>query len=118
MIDRNGCWPWKISWTISRDTLAFLIDTTLLLVSSWAKYAYDLIGLGLKARAKKKGYVAVIDLLMGTVPKIVSWAGKFLTALRTVLWRIGAVVLSDFLSKFVSGFLSFCAKRVDERNRD
>jgi len=86
MIDRIGCWPWKISWTISRDTLAFLI-------------------------------VAVIDRLMGTVQKIVSWAGKFLTALRTVLWRIGAIVLSDFLSKFVSGFLSFCAKRVDELNR-
>jgi len=118
MLDYSGRWPWKISWTISRDTLASLIDITLPLVSGLAKYAYDLIGLGLKAHAKRKGYVAVIDKLMGTVPKIVSWASRFLTKLRTVLWRIGAIALGDMLSKFVSEFMTRCAEWVDMLNEE
>ena len=104
-------------FTIPRDTVAFLIDTTLMLVSAYAKYAYDLIGMGLKAHAKRKGYIAVIDKLMGTVPKVVSWAGKFLTVLRTVLWRIGAVALSAFLSVLVSKFMEVCATFVDRLNQ-
>lgn len=69
--------------TISRSTLAFLIDVTLSLVSAWAKAAYDLIGSGLKAafqwHYKKKGKRYILDILLGVVPKVSGWASKFLT---------------------------------------
>ena len=44
-----------------------------------------------------------MDVLVGTVPKVVSWASKFLSVLRTVMWRIGFVVLSHLIGKLISG---------------
>ena len=78
---------------------------------------YDLVGLGLKCYAKRKGFVSVIDKLMGTVPKVISWAGKYLTALRKVLWRIGAAALSALLALIVSNFFSSVANFVDILNK-
>ena len=43
-----------------------------------------------------------MDVLMGTVPKVSSWASGYLTAIRKALWRIGFVSLSNIIGKIVS----------------
>ena len=102
--DADGFW----SWTVKRDKLAFAIDMILTLVGAWAKFAYDLIGTLLKKACnwflKKRGKRYILDILLGTVPKIVGWAGKFLTVIRTVLWRIGFVGLSAIVSRATDWF--------------
>ena len=101
--DTTGFW----SLRVRRSTLSLAIDVTLSLVSGWAKYAYDLIGTGLRAIFKRKGKRYFMDVLSGTVPRIISWAGRYLTAIRKVLWRIGFVALSYIMGKILSGFQTF-----------
>ena len=99
-----------LSWTIKRSTLAFAIDITLTLVSAWAKYAYDLIGTALKLTVKpflkKKGKKYILDILCGTVPKVISWASKFLTVVRIVIWRLGYIGLSGIISSVTNWITS------------
>jgi hypothetical protein len=54
--------------------------------------------LTVKESLKKKGKKYIFDILLGTVPKVVSWASKFLTIVRTVLWRIGFIALSGLIT--------------------
>ena len=98
--DTTGFW----SLRVRRSTLSLAIDVTLSLVSGWAKYAYDLIGTGLRAIFKRKGKRYFMDVLSGTVPRIISWAGRYLTAIRKVLWRIGFIVLSHVIGAIVTIF--------------
>ena len=93
-------------FTIDRDWFAFSIDVTITLVNAWAKYAYDLIGMGIKAALKKTGKRYILDVLSGVVPRISGWAGKYLTALRTVLWRIGFIILSKLLDSLIGAIRS------------
>ena len=92
-------------FSISRDTFAFLVDVAVSVVSAYAKYAYDLIGMGLKAIFEKKGKKFFMDVLLDTVPKIKGWLGGALTAIRTVLWRIGYISLSYIIGK-IQGFVN------------
>ena len=108
-------------WSIKRDTLAFWIDITLPLISGYAKYAYDLIGKGLQWALKKLGRRGLINTLSGTIPKVIHWAGRFLTIIRKVLWRIGYVSLSyalNCLINYITRILTWFGNRIHVADLD
>jgi len=78
--------------------------------------------LSVKRVLKKKGKKYILDVLLGTVPKVTSWASKFLTVIRTVLWRLGYIGLSAIITKvtdwILGGINSFVNSLVSKEYQD
>ncbi len=97
------------SGKLSINGFAFLLDIAFTAISFLriSKIGYDVIGAGLKYYAKKKGFKLFYDkLLYSAVPKFKGLFSKGFTFLRTAIWRVTGIVMSNLITEILNRAIS------------